>query len=120
MTERHVPMIFSDPAIASTDRSSPGPGIDAEAYARGGRYLTPAREASVGLVWRESAEHAHSGYYDRAPDLPAVAWPFVPWRPRPSAGQVEDERRFLEVQERVEGRKAGRVYPGDEDEREMG
>lgn len=120
MTDRHVPMIFSDPAIASTDRSSPGPGIDAEAYAAGGRYLTTAREAEVGIVWRESGESANGGHYELASEPLDAMWPFVPWRPRPSAGQVEDERRFLEVQERVEGRKAGRVYPGDEDEREMG
>lgn len=106
-------LIHSGPLECEADRLAPQPGVDPVYYARGGRFFSPTIEIDAGLHWN----HQQSRY--EPTDAPAqIPEPFVPWRPKPPRFQAEDERRAEAVRQRVEGRKAGKRYPGDEGYRE--
>lgn len=109
--ERHTPLILSAAIIGEITRSEPGPGIDAQAYVGRGRFLSRAAEVSAEVFWDESDER-----YELIEETPwAPPRPlFVPHRPWRPDWEIEDERRVVELRDRVEARKAGKKFPGDE------
>lgn len=108
-----LPLIHSGSSPQPGTPSERAPGIDVQAYVNGGRYLNETHERASGLEWVVSAEHKGGGYY-RLIDAPYGGARFVPHRPMPVALEALAEAATAELRQRVEGRKAGMLYPGDE------